>query len=411
MWARVLVLAVAIAGCGENDDGGGGNAGSAGAGGAGGSGGGGSGGTGGSAGAGGAGGTGGAGGAGGAAGSAGQPPELEHYVYVANREGDSIDIFRRDDAGALTDLGEVTLNGPAPLAVSPDRTRLFAGLTASSEIAVYDIDFASGGLSPAGTTNVGIRPVSISVDGSGQHLFVASYSDDTVQVHAIGSDGSVGSAPESSHSPGTNPHFIQADPSNAWVFVPVTNSDLVAQYAFDASSGTLTPNQPPNVATGSNVGPRHLVFHPTLSRVYVVNEHADSVTAYAFDAATGQLSSIDTESTLPSGVNGTNNTCADIHVTPDGKYVYASNRGHDSLAGFAVDATSGELTPIGHTPTEPTPREFEITPDGRFVYAAGQDSDQVAAYAVEADGALTPLATYPVGAGPLWVLAISVPSP
>jgi 6-phosphogluconolactonase len=253
--------------------------------------------------------------------------------------------------------------------------------------------------------------VYLSLDATGKHLLVASYSDNAVQTHAIAADGSVNQSPESSVAPGTNPHSVLAHPSNQWVYVPVTNSDLIAQYELDAASGALSPSQPASISTGSNVGPRHLVFHPTLDRLYVVNEHADSVTVYSVDPQSGQLSELETETTLPSGVDGTSNTCADIHITADGKYLYASNRGHDSLAGFSVDASTGLLTPIGHTATEPTPREFEITPDGKFVYAAGQASGKLAAYTVQGDGTLSPIATYTVGAAPLWVLAISVPVP
>jgi 6-phosphogluconolactonase len=399
-WAALLCLTLApMLGCGSDDEarGSAGSAGSAASAG--------------SAGAGGGSGSGGTSGAAGSAGGAGQPAKLAHYLYVANRDGDSIDIFSIADSGALASLGQVSVPGPAPLAVSPDRERLYAGLTDSSSVVAYGVDFATGALTPIETASIGVRPVYLAPDATGKHLLVASYSDNAVHAHAIAGDGSVAQAPESTHSPGTNPHAILAHPSNQWAYVPVTNSDLIAQYALDAASGALSPLQPPSVATGTKVGPRHLVFHPTLDRLYVVNEHADSVTVYAVDPQSGQLSPIETEDTLPAGVDGANNTCADIHITPDGKHVYASNRGHDSLAGFSVDPTSGELTPIGHTPTEPTPREFELTPDGRFLYAAGQASGKLAAYAIGSDGTLSPIDTYSVGAAPLWVLAISVPAP
>jgi len=230
-------------------------------------------------------------------------------------------------------------------------------------------------------------------------------------VYSILGDGSIDPSAVDSESPGTNPHSILADPSNQWAFVPVTNSDLIAQYSFDDATGALTPNNPASIDTGNVVGPRHMAFHPSKNILYVVNEHADSVTTYDFDLQTGLLSAINTVSTLPMGADGSQNTCADIHVTPDGAHLYASNRGHDSLAMFALDAATGVPTVLGHAPTEAVPREFEITPDGRFVYSAGQASDTLAAYSVSVDGTLVPIEVYDVGASPSWVLAVSVDAP
>jgi 6-phosphogluconolactonase len=196
------------------------------------------------------------------------------------------------------------------------------------------------------------------------------------------------------------------------VLVPNTNADKILQFTFDAATGQLQPNTPAQVTTPAGEGPRHLVFHPDGDHVYVVNEHADSVTTFAYDAGSGTLSALGTVSTLPPGANGATNTCADIHVSDDGRFVYASNRGHDSLAIFSVDPQDKSLTPVGHQMTEPIPREFELALGGRYLYAAGQNSDQLAAY--EADpgtGLLTPIDVYPVGDAPLWVLWVAVPAP
>jgi 6-phosphogluconolactonase len=147
------------------------------------------------------------------------------------------------------------------------------------------------------------------------------------------------------------------------------------------------------------------VFHPTLPLVYCDNERGSSVTAYAFDEKTGTLTPGRTVSTLPADFTG-NNTCADIALTPDARFLYASNRGHDSLAGFMVDEKTGALTPIGQFATEKTPRSFSIDPAGRFVYAAGQGSGKLAAYRLDAkSGALERFDTYEVGKEPAWVQA------
>jgi 6-phosphogluconolactonase len=151
-----------------------------------------------------------------------------------------------------------------------------------------------------------------------------------------------------------------------------------------------------------------MVFHPDGTHAFVVNEFTDSVTVYAYTQETGLLAAQETVSTIPTEFPGDDNTCADVHVTPDGAFLYASNRGHDSLAMFAIDSRTKALTSLGQVPTEPRPREFEVDPLGRFVYAAGQDSGQLASYAIEDDGTLTALEVYAAEPQPLWVLAVGI---
>jgi 6-phosphogluconolactonase len=155
-------------------------------------------------------------------------------------------------------------------------------------------------------------------------------------------------------------------------------------------------------------GPRHYCYHPTLDCVYFDNEQASSVTAYHLNPATGTLASFQTLSTLPADFEG-QNTCAQIHITPSGKYLYAANRGHDSVACFVVDMASGRLTGLGQQPSEPIPRTFGIDPQGRYLFAAGQGSGRLAAYRIDAQtGALQPLETYEVGKRPMWVMVLKL---
>jgi 6-phosphogluconolactonase len=140
--------------------------------------------------------------------------------------------------------------------------------------------------------------------------------------------------------------------------------------------------------------------------LYFSNEQGCSVSAYRFDTSAGTLTALQTVSTLPSGYTG-QNTCSKIQITPSGKFLYAPNRGHNSIAGFAVDSTTGLLTSIGQTPSEPVPRAFSLDPEGKFLYAAGIESGRLAAYRVEQDsGVLQPLKTYAVGARPMWVMIL-----
>lgn len=342
-------------------------------------------------------------------GAGGSVPQNQ-FLYVANRDSSEVLVYAIEDDGSLTDAGSVAVPDAGPLAVDPSREHLYVASVSPDTVTAFSIDHATGGLTPlGGAVNVGITPVYVAVDPTDGWLVVASYGDNQVQTHAISGDGTISGATVSEASPGTNPHAVLVHPSGEWAFVPVTNqspSSLVAQYGFDVATGELTANG--SADAGAGIGPRHLVLHPTMDLLYVVNEHDDSVTTWDLDTATGTLTALDTVTTIPGGANAGANTCADIHVTPDGQFLYASNRGHDSIAMFALDGATGLPTSLGQEPTEAVPREFEVTVDGRYLYAAGEQSDALASYRIEADGTLTPLGVMGVGDRPSWVLAISV---
>jgi 6-phosphogluconolactonase len=161
---------------------------------------------------------------------------------------------------------------------------------------------------------------------------------------------------------------------------------------------------------GAGQGPRHMQFHPSGRWVYLVNEQGQSVSLCDFDAAAGTLRLRQTVSTTPDDWDKTKGSCADIHLSSDGRFAYASNRGHDSLAVFAIDASTGELRLLGQTPTEKTPRSFCFVPGEKFVISAGQGSDRLIVYRRDtASGALTPLQSYACGKSPAWVLATRLP--
>ncbi len=213
-------------------------------------------------------------------------------------------------------------------------------------------------------------------------------------------------------------------PSNAFLLVPATGPNKVFQLAFDSAKGTLTPNDPP-FATGPEGDtearqPRHLIFHPTLPIAYTTNEREEpGVGVWKWDAKSGRLETIQNIVTHLQGFEGTITT-ADLHLTPDARYLYISNRditnkgrsttGEDSIVGFSVDTATGLLTLIGHTPCEHVPRSFALDEAGRFAYVAGQGDDRLGAYRiVAATGALEPVAQYPVGSRPSWVHVMSPP--
>lgn len=290
----------------------------------------------------------------------------------------------------------------APISVSPDGRRLDVGLRGAGSVATYEIA-PDGTLSLLGTADIGGSAPYLSRDRSGRWLLAAYYVDGKVSVHRIGADGAVVGGAVQEIRTGANAHSIMTDPSNRFALVPHTGANAIEQFRFDAETGRLSPNTPPRVEAGVGRGPRHHRYHPTLPIVYAINETGSSITAYRFDPEAGTLAELQEVPTLPGGYTETNST-ADLHLTPDGSYLYGSNRGHDSLVAYRVDPSSGLLEVIGWFDTEQIPRSFAIDRRGRHLYVAGQGSGNVAGYRIDpASGRLTRFATYEVGEAPTWI--------
>ncbi len=329
-------------------------------------------------------------------------------VYVSESGDNRIAVFTLDeDSGELTRTGELELPGqPGSLALRADRSRLYAAVRSTVEFASIRVDPVSGALSAPVTAPAGHNAAYIHLDKSENWLLSASYSDGRVSVSGI-KDGVVTGPPARSVETGPKAHCVITDAAGRFAFAPhVMTLNKVEQFVFDAAAGTLTANTPPHLDGAEGAGPRHMVFHPNGRWAYLVNEQGQSVTHCDYDARSGTLSLRETLSTTPPEWDKSKGSCADIHVSGDGRFVYASNRGHDSLAVFAVDAGSGALTALGQTPTEKTPRSFALSPgDGALVVSAGQGSDTLIVYRRDvASGALTPLKTYACGKSPAWVL-------
>ncbi len=331
-------------------------------------------------------------------------------VYVSAGGDNRVAILELNpQSGALTPRGQLDMEGgPGAMANDPKRRVLYVGVRSKNSVAALAINPQDGMLKPLGMTSVADNPVYLATDKQGRHLLTAYYGAAKAAIYPIKSDGTIAAEATSIVMTDKNPHSIQADPSGRFVFVPNTGADKVLQFKFDASTGQLTPNTPSELATGTGTGPRHFWFHPQGESVYFVNEKGSSVTACKLNKQNGTLTAFQTIPTLPADFSG-NNSCAHIETTPDGKHLYASNRGHDSLALFTVDAESGKLTAAGHQSTEKTPRAFAIDPTGTFLLAAGQGSNQLAAYRIGAQGRLQPLAVYPVGKSPAWVQIVALP--
>ena len=331
-----------------------------------------------------------------------------YHMYVSFQDDDKISIFTVDPTtGGLEWQEDVAVEGgPAPLAIAPDKTLLYVGRRGRQEISTYQIDQRAGGLSLIGTAPLQGEPVYVATDRTGRFVLSAYYYQSTAAVHAVGRDGAVTTPPKEWRYTSHGAHAILTDPSNRFAFVPhIANRgpNAIFQFTFDETSGRLTPNSPARHSPPEYLGPRAICFHPTLDIVYFSDEQGCSVTAYALDTIAGTLSPVQTISTLPEGYSE-NNTCSQIHIASSGRFLFAPNRGHNSVASFAIDAT-GRLTATGRVPTEPVPRAFGLDPEGRFLFVAGLDSGRLAAYQIDQDsGALTPLETYEGGNRPMWVL-------
>jgi len=253
------------------------------------------------------------------------------------------------------------------------------------------------------------------------HLGIGSvYGTGSIIARAIGEDGRLGEATafiaHRGHSvhpkrqTGPHAHSVNLDAANRFAFVADLGLDKVMVYRFDAGAGTLAPHDPPWAAMEPGSGPRHFAFHPSGRFAYVLNEMGSSVTAMAYDAAAGALTPIHTASALPKDFDG-DNTGAEVAVHPSGRFLYSSNRGHDSIAIFAIDAGTGRLRPVGHASTRgKRPRHFAVDPSGRFLLAANRNSNNVVIFRIDGEsGRLEPTGGVAEVPGPVCILMAPTP--
>ena len=333
------------------------------------------------------------------------------YLYVSSMEDHLISIFGLSpDSGALSRIEEVPVpGGPAPMTTDPSNRRLFVARRADNHLSSYQRNLETGRLTLVNSVRLETDPCYIATDHSGRFLFSAYYGAGLIGVHQIGPDGSLAPEPVEWRITAERAHCIQADPSNRFVFVPhIANrggANAILQFRFDAETGKLSPNSPDRVTPSELDGPRHFCFHPSRPLVYCSNEQGSSVTVYAFDSTKGTLSSRQTVATLPLGFDD-ENSCSQILITPSGRFLYAPNRGHDSIAIFAVDENSGLLRALGHQATEKVPRAFGIDPSGKYLFVAGLETGRLASYRIDQqNGELKAMEVHAVGAAPMWVLA------
>jgi 6-phosphogluconolactonase len=330
------------------------------------------------------------------------------FVYVSMAPEQKVQVYRLGPKdGRLTSVQVVAVKGgPGALAVDPERKFLFASLRTTNSLASFRIDPATGMLSPLSTVSLpkGENAAFVATDRTGRWLLSASYAAGKVVVHGL-AGGKIQTPAVQTLTTAKTAHAMVPDPGNRFVFVPHVAPNAIYQFRLDAATGRLTGDGKAPGGT-KKAGPRHLAFHPTQKLAFSSDEQGSSITAYRFAAETG-LKPVQTLSTLPADFKG-KNTTAEVKVHPGGKFVWVSNRGHDSLAGFRVDG-AGKLSALGQTPTEKTPRSFDVDPDGRYVFGAGEGSGNLAVYRVDSEtGQLTRAHTYPVGKSLTWVMAVKL---
>ncbi len=298
---------------------------------------------------------------------------------------------------------------PSFLALHPNKRFMYAASEIEEfdgkrqgAVYAYSVDAESGKLTFLNSRGSGgTGPCHVKVDATGRFVLAANYHGGSVCMIPINDDGSLASASSFVQHEGSsvNPrrqdrahaHSINPDPQNRFAYVPDLGQDRVIIYRMDTNRGRLVPNDPAYVEVNPGFGPRHFDFHPNGLWAYLINELGSAITAFEYDSDTGALSEFQVVRTLPTGFSGSNTT-ADIHVHPSGRFVYGSNRGHDSVAIFKIDQRSGRLAAMGHRSTGGRiPRNFGIDPSGGFLLAANQDSDDVVSFHVDQEsGALTP---------------------
>lgn len=331
--------------------------------------------------------------------------EDKYLMYVgtySQRDSKGIYVYRYELAsGLVTPLGVAAESkDPSFLAIHPNHKFLYAvnessykGQT-SGGLSAFSINADTGKLTPLNdVASRGADPCHLSIDRTGKYVLVANYTGGNVAVFPLLEDGRIGESSAFDQHKGTGPnasrqeaphaHWIDLSPDNRFVLNADLGLDEIVVYRFDAGNGSLSPNDPPFAKVEPGAGPRHVAFHPNGKFVYVINELNSTVTTFSFDGKAGTLITLGVVPTLPASFKDENSP-AEIVVHPSGKFVYASNRGHDSIAVFKVDPRKGTLTFVAHTPTQgKAPRNFEIDPAGKRMFVANHQSDNIVVFNID----------------------------
>ncbi|MCC6861101.1 MAG: lactonase family protein [Bryobacterales bacterium] len=325
-------------------------------------------------------------------------PEYLVYIGTSGRNSKGIYVSRFDaGSGKMTEpqLAAEAVN-PNFLALHPNRRFLYAvgGSGKEGSVMAFKIDAATGQLAPINSVSArGAGPCHISLDRTAKNALIANYGSGSVAVVPIREDGGLeeatafiqhtGSSVNPQRQKEPHAHSINLSPDNRFAMAADLGTDQILIYRFNAAKGTLVPNDPPFAKVKPGSGPRHFAFHTSGRFAYAINEMGNTVTAFSYDARRGALTEIQDITTLPEGFSGTS-YCAEVVVHPRGRFLYGSNRGHDSIAVFSIDPGRGTLTPIEQVSTQGKfPRNFNLDPSGSWLLAANQDTHNIAVYRVD----------------------------
>lgn len=341
------------------------------------------------------------------------------YMYVGNAGSNEIVTLALDPkTGELKEIdrfvvpGITKAGGSIPMSVSPNKRFLYAGFRGEPlAAAAFSIDGKTGKLKHLGNGPLAHSMAYIMTDRTGKWLLSASYPGHMVTVNPIGADGMVQASTQSIPNL-PNSHAILPDKSNTHVLSPSLGADVVNQFKFDAKTGKLAPNDPPNTKVSvDKAGPRHFRFSKDERFVYLLNELKAIIIVFPYDAKKGVLGKeLQTISALPQGNPPEKIWAADIQLTPDGRYLYATERGTSTIQQYKIDPKTGMLSANGSVPTEKQPRAIAIDPTGKYLYAVGELSDGMTSYTIDAKtGTLTKLKQMPIGKNPNWIEIVVLP--
>lgn len=322
-----------------------------------------------------------------------------------NARGEGIGVYKMDVASGAWEPVQLLKDLANPSFLAFDRANKFLYCVHGDlgEASAFRIDDKTGEIALINTQACGGKnPVHLTPDLTNKFMIVANYATGTVGVLPINADGSLGAlgdvaklggepGPHKTQQKGIHPHMVPYDASNRFIVVPDKGGDKVAVFKFDPAAGKLVANEPPSVKAREGAGPRHIAFHPSKPFAYLVNELDSTIATYAWDSEKGTLKALQILPATPANFTG-DNTSAGIAITANAKFVFMSNRGHDSIVTYAVDAATGLLSAVGWEPTQgKQPRFFTLSPDGKFLYAANENSDTIVTFRVDdGTGKLTP---------------------
>lgn len=338
---------------------------------------------------------------------------MKQVIYVASPESQQIHVWQLHDDGKLTLLQHIEVDGQVqPMVINPKKPLLYVGVRPNFRVVTYHID-QQGFLKELAQTPLPGSPTYLSTDHEGRYLFSASYNDACVTLNILDEPG-IPQAASQVIGGLDGCHSANVDVTNSRLFVPVLKQDRIC--IFDIKSdGTLDPYKESVLHTNEGAGPRHMAFHPAGKYAYCINELNSSVDVWLIDSNLENIRCVQQLDIMQKSFQG-ERWGADIHITPDGRCLYACDRTSSLITIMSVSQTGQHLVVEGYQPTEMQPRGFNIDKQGQYLVAAGQKSDHIAVYRIGKEdraegtgGLLTLLERYPVGKGPMWVVFSEVP--